>query len=98
MKIRVPNKRFLGIWDQNPRSSQLKKTPQFQINKPKSAEIRGGAPSPLNPPIYVSSRVCATGHIKDPVPLIEKRRGLPPGGQSPPSFIHQVDSNHHHRR
>ena len=37
-----------------------------------------------------SSRVCATGHIKDPVSLIEKRRGLCPGGQFPPSFIHQV--------
>ena len=28
--------------------------------------------------------------IKDPVPLIEKRRGLSPGGRFPPSFIHQV--------
>ena len=36
------------------------------------------------------SRVYPTGHIKDPVPLIEKRRGLSPGGQFPPSFIHQV--------
>ena len=35
-----------------------------------------------------------TGHIKDPVPLIEKRRGLSPGGWFPPSFI---QSNHHHR-
>ena len=31
-----------------------------------------------------------TGHIKDPVSLIEKRRGLSPGGRFPPSFIHQV--------
>ena len=38
----------------------------------------------------VSSLVYATGHIKDPVPLIEKRRGLSPGGRFPPSFIHQV--------
>ena len=38
----------------------------------------------------VSSRVRATGHIKDPVSLIEKRRGLSLGGQFPPSFIHQV--------
>ena len=38
----------------------------------------------------MSSLVCATGHIKDPVPLIEKRRGLSPGGRFPPSFIHQV--------
>ena len=36
------------------------------------------------------SRVYATGHIKDPVPLIEKRRGVSPGGRFPPSFIHQV--------
>ena len=36
------------------------------------------------------SRVCATGHITDPVPLIRKRRGLSPGGRFPPSFIHQV--------
>ena len=35
-------------------------------------------------------RVDATGPIKDPVPLIEKRRGLCPGGGFPPSFIHQV--------
>ena len=32
----------------------------------------------------------ATGHIKDPVPLIAKRRGLSPGGRFPPSFIHQI--------
>ena len=38
----------------------------------------------------MSSRVCATGHIKGPVPLIEKRRGLSPGGRFSPSFIHQV--------
>ena len=36
------------------------------------------------------SLVYATGHIKDPVPLIAKRRGLSPGGRFPPSFIHQV--------
>ena len=36
------------------------------------------------------SRVYATGHIKDLVPLIEKRRGLSPGGRFPPSFIHQL--------
>ena len=39
----------------------------------------------------MSSLVYATGHIKDPVPLIEKRRRLSPGGRCPPSFIHQVD-------
>ena len=38
----------------------------------------------------MSSLVYATGHIKDPVPLIEKSRGLSPGGRFPPSFIHQV--------
>ena len=38
----------------------------------------------------MSSRVHATGHIKDPVPLIEKSRGLSPSGRFPPSFIHQV--------
>ena len=38
----------------------------------------------------MSSRVCATGHIKDPVPLIEKRRGLSPGGRFLSRFIHQV--------
>ena len=38
----------------------------------------------------MSSRFCATGHIKDPVPLIEKRRELSPSGWFPPSFIHQV--------
>ena len=38
----------------------------------------------------MSSRVCATGHITDPVPLIEKRRASCPGGRFPPSFIHQV--------
>ena len=38
----------------------------------------------------MSSLVYATGHIKDPVPLIEKRRGLSPGGRFPPSFIHQI--------
>ena len=38
----------------------------------------------------MSSLVYATGHIKDPVPLVEKSRGLSPGGRFPPSFIHQV--------
>ena len=38
----------------------------------------------------MSSLVYAIGHIKDPVPLIEQRRGLSPGGRFPPSFIHQV--------
>ena len=38
----------------------------------------------------MSSLVYAAGHIKDPVPLVEKSRGLSPGGRFPPSFIHQV--------
>ena len=38
----------------------------------------------------MSSSLCATGHIKDPVPPIEKRRASCPGGRFPPSFIHQV--------
>ena len=38
----------------------------------------------------MSSRACGTGHIKDPVPLMEKRRGLSPGGRFPPGFIHRV--------
>ena len=37
----------------------------------------------------ISICVCATGHIKDPVPLTEKRKGLSLGGRFPP-FIHQV--------
>ena len=36
----------------------------------------------------MSSRVCATGHIKDPVPLAERIRASGPGGRFPPSFIH----------
>ena len=40
--------------------------------------------------IGLSSLVYATGNIKDPVPLIEKRRGLSPCGRFPPSFIHHV--------
>ena len=31
----------------------------------------------------MSSLVYATGHMKDPVPLIAKRRGLSPGGRFP---------------
>ena len=38
----------------------------------------------------MSSHVCATGYVKDPVPLIEKGRASCPGGGFPPSFIHQV--------
>ena len=44
----------------------------------------------LTSPPVLRDWVIATGHIKDPMPLIEKRRGLSPGGRFPPSFIHQV--------
>ena len=44
----------------------------------------------VNKGLGMSSRVCATGHIKDPVPRIEKSRASCPGGRFPPSFIHQV--------
>ena len=37
----------------------------------------------------MSSRVCATGHIKDPVLLIEKNMSSCSSGRFP-SFIHQV--------
>ena len=53
------------------------------------AELNISAPPPSTPrlgnqrPWYVRSRLYATGHIKDPVPLIEKRRGLSPGGRFP---------------
>ena len=36
------------------------------------------------------SRVCATGHIKDPVPLSGKSRASCPGGRFSPSYIHEV--------
>ena len=43
----------------------------------------------------MSSLVYATGHIQDPVPLIEKRRGVSPGDRFPPrhvmTFIMQVE-------
>ena len=38
----------------------------------------------------MSSRVCATGHIKYPVPLIERSKASCPGGRFSPSFIHQI--------
>ena len=41
----------------------------------------------------MSSRVCAIGHIKDPVPLVEKSSASCPGGRFCPSFIHQVIMN-----
>ena len=40
-------------------------------------------------PWYVQPRLCDRAY-KNPVPLIDKRRGLSPGGRFPPSFIHQV--------
>ena len=39
----------------------------------------------------MSSRdLCATGHIKDPVPRIEKSMASCAGGRFPPSLFHQV--------
>ena len=38
----------------------------------------------------MSTGACVTGHIKDPVPFIEKSRASCPGGRFPPRFIHQV--------
>ena len=38
----------------------------------------------------MSTCVCVTGHVKDPVPLIEKSRAPCPSGRFPPSFIRQV--------
>ena len=38
----------------------------------------------------MSSRVYATGHIKDLVPLVEKSMASCPGGRVSPSFTHQV--------
>ena len=43
-----------------------------------------------NKGLGMSSRVYATGHIKDHVPLIGKSRASCPGGRFPPIFIHQV--------
>ena len=40
-------------------------------------------------PWYVQPCLCDWAY-KDPVPLIEKGRGLSPSGRFPPSFIHQV--------
>ena len=39
----------------------------------------------------MSSRVCVTGHITDPVPFLEKNRASCTGRRFPPSFIHQVN-------
>ena len=44
----------------------------------------------------MSNRVCASGHIKDAVPL-KKSKASCPGGGHDPSVIHQVGPNHHHR-
>ena len=45
---------------------------------------------PKHQGLGMSSRVCVTGHIKDPVPLIKKSRALCPSGGFPPSLIHQL--------
>ena len=41
-------------------------------------------------PTSMFSRVCATDHIKDPVPLIEMIRASCPGGRFFHTFIHQI--------
>ena len=38
----------------------------------------------------MSSRVCVTGYMRDPVPFIERSRAAFPSGRFPPNFIHQV--------
>ena len=56
-----------------------------------SVRVRAGLNISIFKGLGMYSRVYATGHIKDPVPLIAKRRGLSPGGgRFPPGFIHQV--------
>ena len=44
----------------------------------------------VNKGLGMSSRVCTTGHIKDPVSFIEKSRASCTICRFPPSFIHQV--------
>ena len=62
-------------------------------SSPRGAE-HFGSPAVLRNSVIkglgMSSLVYATRHIKDPVSLIAKRRGLSPGGRFPPSFLHQV--------
>ena len=59
---------------------------------PVIAAIRDSCIMPMFPHkgLGMSSRVCATGHLKDPVPLIEKSRASCPSGRFPPSCIHLV--------
>ena len=38
----------------------------------------------------MSSCVCATGHMKEPLPLIQQSMASCPDDRWPPSFIHQV--------
>ena len=46
------------------------------------------------PYLGMSNRVFATGHIKDPVPLVERGRASCHGGRFPTSFIQQVKQLH----
>ena len=39
--------------------------------------------------VGMSIRGCATGHIKDPLPLVKKSRASCTGARFPPSFIYQ---------
>ena len=74
------------VWDSNRQHISPVRVPHAELNisaPPRDCDwvIKG---------LGMSSLVYVTGHIKDPVPLIEKRRGLSPGGRFPPSFIHPV--------
>ena len=40
------------------------------------------------------SRVCATGHIHDSLPLVEKSRTSCPGGRFPHSFMSDSKNTH----
>ena len=43
----------------------------------------------VNKGVGMSIRGCATGHIKDPLPLVKKSRASCTGARFPPSFIYQ---------
>ena len=87
------------VVDLQPNRSRAKGSRGLHFGLPEFIEGGGGRKllneepvsfTSISSPKGMSSLVYATGHIKDPVPLIAKRRGLSPGGRFPPSFIHQV--------
>ena len=55
---------------------------------PEQFDFPSSGPCWVNKGLDMSSY--ATGHIKDPMPLIETSRALCPDGRFPPSIIHQV--------